>query len=118
MAKDLDLQIAVVGVPTVREESGLALSSRNQYLNRSERQQASAIHRVIVAAAEKMRVGEPPSRVTAAARRSLTTLGFRLDYVAIRNAETLEPLQGPDEPARILAAAWLGSTRLIDNVPV
>jgi pantoate--beta-alanine ligase len=118
MAKDLDLPITVVAVPTVREESGLALSSRNQYLSRSERNQASAIYRVLVAAAEKIRAGERPSRVTAAARRSLTTLGFRIDYVAFRHAETLAPLESPQEPARMLAAAWLGTTRLIDNVPV
>jgi pantoate--beta-alanine ligase len=118
MAKDLDLPIKVVGVPTVREESGLALSSRNQYLSKVERHQASAIFRVLTAAAEKIKAGERPSRVTAAARRSLTTLGFRIDYVAVRNAETLAPLEGHDEPARVLAAAWLGKTRLIDNVAV
>jgi pantoate--beta-alanine ligase len=118
MARDLDLAIKVVGVPTVREESGLALSSRNQYLSKSERNQAAAIYRVLVAAAEKVKAGEPFSRVTAAARRSLTTLGFRVDYVAVRNAETLAPLESQDEPTRVLAAAWLGNTRLIDNVPV
>jgi pantoate--beta-alanine ligase len=118
MAKDLDLPITVVGVPTVREESGLALSSRNQYLSKAERQQASAVYRLLVAAAAKIRRGERPSRVTAAARRSLTTLGFRIDYIAVRNAETLASLQTHDEPARVLAAAWLGKTRLIDNIQV
>ena len=118
MARDLDIPTAVIGVPTVREENGLALSSRNQYLSRSERTQASAIHRVLVAAAEKLRAGERPSRVTGAARRSLATLGFRIDYVAVRNAETLAPLESSQEPARILAAVWLGQTRLIDNVAV
>jgi pantoate--beta-alanine ligase len=118
MAKDLDLPITVVSVPTVREESGLARSSRNEYLSKTERQQASAIYRVLVAAAEKIKAGERSSRATAAARRSLTTLGFRIDYVAVRNAETLAPLQSDDEPARVLAAAWLGTTRLIDNVPI
>lgn len=118
MAKDLDIPTAVIGVPTVREESGLALSSRNQYLSRAERTQASAIHRVLMAAAEKLKAGEPSSRVTGAARRSLATLGFRIDYVAVRNAETLAPLENSQEPARVLAAVWLGQTRLIDNVPV
>jgi pantoate--beta-alanine ligase len=118
MAKDLDLPIKVVGVPTVREENGLALSSRNQYLSKAERHHAAAIHRVLVSAAEKIRSGERPSRVTAVARRSLATLGFRIDYVAVRNAETLAPLENHDEPARVLAAAWLGNTRLIDNVAV
>jgi pantoate--beta-alanine ligase len=118
MAKDLDLPIKVVGVPTVREDNGLALSSRNQYLSRTERHQASAIYRVLVSAAEKIKSGERPSRVTAAARRSLTTLGFRIDYIAVRNADTLAPIASDDEPARVLAAAWLGTTRLIDNVAV
>ena len=118
MAKDLDLPIKVVGVPTVREADGLALSSRNAYLSKAERHQASAIYRILTAAAQKLREGEQPSRATAAARRALTTLGFRVDYVAARNTETLAALQHSDEPMRVLAAAWLGSTRLIDNVPV
>src|SRR4029078_8622882 len=117
MAKDLDLPIKVVGVPTVREADGLALSSRNAYLRKAERHQASAIYRILTAAAQKLREGEQPSRVTAAARRALTTLGFRADYVAARKSEPLAAIQHSDEPMRVLAAAWLGSTRLIDNVP-
>jgi pantoate--beta-alanine ligase len=118
MAGDLDLPIEVVAVPTVREESGLALSSRNAYLSKAEHHQAQALYQILTAAAQKIRGGENASRATAAARRSLTTLGFRVDYVAARNAETLALLKNDDEPKRLLAAAWLGTTRLIDNIAV
>jgi pantoate--beta-alanine ligase len=118
MARDLDLPIEVIGVPTVREASGLALSSRNAYLNKAERNQAASLFRTLTQAALKIRAGQKPSRATAAARRALTTRGFRVDYVAARNAETLALPRTPDEPMRLLAAAWLGSTRLIDNIAV
>jgi pantoate--beta-alanine ligase len=118
MARDLDLPIEVVGVPTVREESGLALSSRNAYLSKAERHQAASLLRTLTQAAVKIRAGQKPSRVTAAARRSLTTRGFRVDYVAARNADTLALPRAADESIRLLVAAWLGSTRLIDNIAV
>lgn len=118
MARDLDLPIEVVGVPTVREASGLALSSRNAYLSKTERHQAAAIHQTLIQAAAKIKAGEKPSKATAAARRALTTLGFRVDYLAARHAETLALPREPDEPLRLLVAAWLGTTRLIDNIPV
>ena len=98
MARDLDMPIKVIGVPTMRGPDGLALSSRNQYLTKTERGQATAMR---------------------AASRSLTTLGFKVDYVTARNAETLAvPQSHSDEPLRLLAAAWLGKTRLIDNIEV
>lgn len=118
MARDLDLPIKVIGVPTVREESGLALSSRNAYLSKAEHHQAAFLYQTLTAAAQKIRAGEAPSRATAAARRSLTTLGFRVDYVAARNAKTLALPKEEDEPLRLLAAVWLGTTRLIDNIAV
>jgi pantoate--beta-alanine ligase len=118
MARDLDLPIEVIGVPTVREKSGLALSSRNAYLSKAERHQAASLFRTLGQAAIKIRSGQKPSRVTAAARRSLATRGFRVDYVAARHAETLAIPRAPDEPMRLLAAVWLGSTRLIDNIAV
>ena len=118
MARDLDIPVTIIGVPTRREESGLAMSSRNAYLTKSQRNRAAAIHKSITAAADKIRAGGAPTRATAAARRSLTTLGFKVDYVAARNAETLALPRSKDEPLRILAAAWLGKTRLIDNGPV
>ena len=118
MARDLDLPIEVVGVPTVREESGLALSSRNAYLSKAEHKQAASLYRILTQAAVKIRTGQKPTRATAAARRALTTRGFRVDYVAARNADTLALPRESGEPMRLIAAVWLGTTRLIDNIAV
>jgi pantoate--beta-alanine ligase len=119
MARDLDIPIEVIGVPTVRAPDGLALSSRNQYLTKTERHQATAIYKSLNQAAEKIRNGTDPQKAMRAASRSLTTLGFKVDYVTARNAETLDvPHSRSDEPMRLLAAAWIGKTRLIDNIEV
>ena len=119
MARDLDIPIEVIGVPTVRAPDGLALSSRNQYLTKTERHQATAIYKSLNQAAEKIRNGTDPQKAMRAASRSLTTLGFKVDYVTARNAETLDvPLPRSEEPLRLLAAAWIGKTRLIDNIEV
>lgn len=118
MARDLDIPIEVVGVPTVREEDGLAKSSRNVYLSRTERQQALAIYRNLTNAAERIKAGVTPQTATRSASRMLMALGFKVDYVTARNADTLAIPQHKDEPLRLLAAAWLGKTRLIDNIPV
>lgn len=118
MAADLDIPIRVIGVPTVRDEDGMAKSSRNRYLSKYERHQATSIIRALEQAAEKIRNGIDPQTATKAASRSLTTLGFNVDYVSARNANTLAVPTTRDEPLRILAAAWLGTTRLIDNIAV
>lgn len=118
MVRDLDIPTTVVGVPTVRDEDGMAKSSRNRYLSKHERNQATAIYRNLVQAAEKIRSGGDPQSATKAAARSLMTLGFEVDYVAARNAETLALPQHAGEPLRLLAAARIGATRLIDNIPV
>ena len=119
MARDLDMPIKVIGVPTIRAPDGLALSSRNQYLTKTERGQATALHKSLTQAAEKIRNGTDPQKAMRAASRSLTTLGFKVDYVTARNAETLAvPQSHSDEPLRLLAAAWIGKTRLIDNIEV
>jgi pantoate--beta-alanine ligase len=118
MARDLDIPTKVIGIPTKRDEDGMAMSSRNRYLSRPERSQAIAIYKSLEQAAEKIRDGKDPQSATRAASRSLTTLGFKVDYVAARNAETLAVPSNPEEPLRILAAAWLGKTRLIDNLGV
>ena len=119
MARDLDIPIEVISVPTVRAPDGLALSSRNQYLTKTERHQATAIYKSLNQAAEKIRNGTDPQKAMRAASRSLTTLGFKVDYVTARNAETLDvPLSHSEEPLRLLAAAWIGKTRLIDNIEV
>jgi pantoate--beta-alanine ligase len=118
MAADLDIPIDVMGVATVREDDGMALSSRNRFLSKHERHQATAIIRSLQQAAEKIRHGTDHQTATKAASRSLTTLGFKVDYVACRNAQTLAIPREQDEPLRLLAAAWLGNTRLIDNIAV
>ena len=118
MAKDLNIPTRVIGVPTIRDADGMAMSSRNRYLTKLERSQATAIYKSLAQAAEKIRKGINPQSATRAASRSLTTLGFKVDYVAARNAGTLAVPQKSGEPLRILAAAWLGKTRLIDNIEV
>lgn len=118
MARDLDIPIEVVGVPTIREKDGLAMSSRNAYLSTDERVQATAIIRTLRVAADKIRNGIPPESVTNAAAKALEVLGFKVDYIAARNAETLAEPKSPAEPLRLLAAATIGRTRLIDNIPV
>jgi pantoate--beta-alanine ligase len=118
MAKDLDLPLQVIGLPTVREEDGLAKSTRNRYLSKHERHQATAMIRTLEQAAEKIRNGADLQSATRAGNRSLATLGFKVDYVTVRNANTLAVPVKRDEPMRILAAARLGKTRLIDNIAV
>jgi pantoate--beta-alanine ligase len=118
MAKDLDIPIEVVGVPTVRESDGLAMSSRNAYLSKSERKLAPAIFHTLSRTAAKIGSGRNPAVASRDARRSLAALGFKVDYVTARNAETLAVPVAESEPLRLLAAAWLGKTRLIDNIAV
>jgi pantoate--beta-alanine ligase len=119
MAADLDLPIRIVGVPTQRDADGVALSSRNAYLNPEERQAARAFPRALVEAAQAIRDGTSVAEVLASARAQLEAAGFDpVDYVALADAATLQPVTGLDRPARLLAAAKIGRTRLIDNLPV
>ena len=118
LVRDLGLPTVIVGIATEREADGLAMSSRNRYLSKLERQQATAIFKNLTQAAVKIRGGIKPQSATRAASRSLTTLGFKVDYVVARNAETLSIPKHDGEPLRLLAAAWLGKTRLIDNIAV
>ncbi|MFN2259635.1 MAG: pantoate--beta-alanine ligase [Parasphingopyxis sp.] len=119
MAADLDFDIEIVGVPTVREADGLALSSRNAYLSAAERREAVALPRALRAGAEALRNGIEPGEALADVEAALFKGGFdMIDYVELRDAETLEPLETLDRPARLLAAARIGTTRLIDNVAV
>lgn len=118
LVRDLDIPTAVLAVATVREPDGLALSSRNAYLSPAERRLAPLIYRSLSEAAEAIRSGALPAKAVASARRMLVRAGFDVDYVAARNAESLAELREPNEPVRLLAAARLGDTRLIDNVAV
>lgn len=119
MVRDLDLPLEIVGCPTVREADGLAMSSRNAYLSVSERKTAAHIYDVICDVARKVESGGHIMEACQTAEAALKTAGFgQIDYVAVRDAETLEAAIGvADRPLRVLAAAWLGKTRLIDNVP-
>jgi pantoate--beta-alanine ligase len=119
MALDLQLGIEVLGVPTVRDEDGLALSSRNAYLSPEERSNAVELPRALNEAAEAISSGVLVSEALAAAKARLTRAGFsRIDYVALVNALTLEPLEQAGGPMRLIAAALIGRTRLIDNIAV
>ena len=118
LVHDLGLRTEIMGIATERETDGLAMSSRNRYLSKLERQQATAIFKNLTQAATKIRGGTKPQSATRAASRSLTTLGFKVDYVVARNAATLDIPKQDGEPLRLLAAAWLGKTRLIDNIAV
>jgi pantoate--beta-alanine ligase len=119
MAKDLDLPVKVIGVPTVREPDGLALSSRNVYLSTTERAVAPMIHRVLKSCAARIKSGEKVDRVLNVGRIEFDLAGFALDYLEARHAVTLAPISSTkDGPIRLLAAARLGKTRLIDNIAV
>jgi pantoate--beta-alanine ligase len=119
MARDLDIPTAIVGAPTVRDAHGLALSSRNAYLSADELAVARQLNGILRQAAEQAKARDPAA-AEAGAAEALLKAGFAtVDYVAIRHAESLAPFSGGvDAPARILAAAWLGKTRLIDNMAV
>jgi pantoate--beta-alanine ligase len=120
MVAALDLDVSIVGVPTQRDADGLALSSRNLYLSDEERRAARALPRALGEAAQAIADGRlAPADAILKAREALAKAGFDpIDYVELRDAETLAPVDAADRPARLLAAAWLGSTRLIDNLPV
>jgi pantoate--beta-alanine ligase len=117
LVADLALPIEILGIPTVREPDGLAMSSRNQYLSPVERAQAASIYRVLGAAAEALRAGRAAAAVEAEGTQALRSAGFRPDYVAVRRAEDLGP-PSPGAALIVLAAAWLGKARLIDNLKV
>ena len=119
MAKDLDMPLSVIGCPTVREKDGLALSSRNVYLSPPERTVAPLLHRTLQDCAEAIRAGKPVAEAMQHGRAALSAAGFAVDYVEARHAESLAPVVSPDDgPIRLLVAARLGTTRLIDNIAV
>jgi pantoate--beta-alanine ligase len=119
MAKDLDLAVKVIGVPTVREQDGLALSSRNAYLSKPERAVAPSLQRVLKASAARIKNGEPIEMVLEESRAEIGRAGFALDYLEARHALTLAPVVSrKDGPIRLLVAAKIGKTRLIDNLGV
>jgi pantoate--beta-alanine ligase len=119
MAGDLDIPVRVVGVPTVREADGLALSSRNHLLSPDERRRAPTLHRVLAHIALAVADGAAAEPLLEWGRAELAATGFDpIDYLELRRADTLAPVTDADQPARIFGAAWLGKTRLIDNLRV
>lgn len=119
MAHDLDIATRILGAPTLREEDGLALSSRNVYLDPAARARAPALYRALRAAAAAILADVPVEAALVSARAEVAAEGFEVDYIEARNADTLSP--APERtagPIRLLAAARLGATRLIDNVQV
>lgn len=119
LARDLGLKTRIVGAPILREPDGLALSSRNRYLTPKERAAAPVLYRVLAACAHGIASGSPPAGVLKQGRRTITRAGFALDYLEARHAETLAPVTSAKrEPIRLLVAARIGRTRLIDNVAV
>jgi pantoate--beta-alanine ligase len=119
MARDLDLGVRVIGSRTVRERDGLAMSSRNVYLSAEERQTATTLYRAMKESAKRLKAGEKLETAMAPGREMIEGAGFVLDYFEARHAETLAPVASvKDGPVRILVAAKLGKTRLIDNIGV
>lgn len=119
MVQDLQMPIKLIGVPTVRETSGLALSSRNGYLDATQRQQAANLYSTLLLVATRLRQGAEDLRLLEEqARSTLESAGLRPDYFHICNRHTLELASAGDRDLVILAAAWAGNTRLIDNIQV
>jgi pantoate--beta-alanine ligase len=119
MARDLDIPIEVIGCPTVRAASGLALSSRNMRLSVDALEKAGQLYPIMTDCAARLTAGEAFEKIEPDARAALHAAGFgEIEYLALRCADTLAPLQTPARPARLLAAAWLDGVRLIDNIPV
>ncbi|WP_353204601.1 pantoate--beta-alanine ligase [Sphingomonas sp.] len=118
MVADLDFGIEIQGVPTQRDDDGLALSSRNVYLDDAQRTAAVALPRALGVAAKAIARGDDADAALGTARDALASAGFTVDYVALVDAETLAPASDPGRARRLLAAAKLGATRLIDNLAI
>jgi len=116
MVADLAFGIRIVGVATLREADGLAMSSRNRFLTAAERAKAPRLHAMLHSAMTQLRSGLNPAGVLAASRMSLTADGFNVDYLALVDSETLQPIDALQSSARLIVAAQLGSVRLLDNI--
>jgi pantoate--beta-alanine ligase len=119
MAADLDIPVKIIGAPTVREKDGLAMSSRNVYLSAEERATAPIIHRALNACAQAIREGRAISKATAEGQKTLERASLAVDYFEARETHSLVPVKDKsDAKLRLLVAAKLGRTRLIDNIAV
>ncbi len=119
LARDLDIPVEIVGVPTVREADGLAMSSRNAYVSPAEREIAATLNTTMAAVAERLAGGEATAEALAWGRERLAGARFAaVEYLELRDAETLATVEAPERPARLLAAVRIGAARLIDNFAV
>ena len=117
--RDLNIPVRIIGCPTIREEDGLAMSSRNVRLSAAERATAPVLYAVMQAAASDMRAGKAVQTALMDAQAELLEAGFRdIEYLELRTVEGLRPASDLSEPVRMLAALWLGDVRLIDNIAV
>ncbi|HET6157875.1 MAG TPA: pantoate--beta-alanine ligase [Dongiaceae bacterium] len=119
MVRDLNIPVAIVAVPTIREADGLAMASRNRYLSPAQRKMASALPQVMHDTVAELRTGAPASPILAASKARLHKAGFdRIDYLELCDEPTLQPIPAARAPSRLFVAAYMGATRLIDNWPV
>lgn len=119
LVEDLNIPVRIMGCPTIREEDGLAMSSRNVRLSAEERAQAPVLHQQMQAAAEAIRQGKDAGAALAAAKAAILAAGFHdVEYLELRTVDGLKPATDASEPVRMLAAVWLGDVRLIDNIAV
>jgi pantoate--beta-alanine ligase len=119
MARDLDIPTKILGLRTLREKDGLAMSSRNAYLSPDERRAAPTLYRVLTECAAGLKAGRPVAATLAESETQIESAGFAVDYLEARHAETLAPITSiANGPTRLLVAARLGRTRLIDNIGV
>jgi len=119
LVRDLDIPVTVLSAPIMREASGLAMSSRNRYLSEEERAIASQLYRILGDTRTRLLEGSAIDTTLAAAKTALIQAGFRtVDYLELRDSETLAPAEDLGKPARLLVAAYLGATRLIDNIAI
>jgi pantoate--beta-alanine ligase len=116
MVADLPLPLEIVGIETVREADGLAMSSRNRFLSAADRAKAPTLNRTLRGVSEALRAGRQPASVLADATSSLTSQGFGVDYLALVDGPTLVPVDQLTTDARLITAATLGSVRLLDNI--
>jgi len=118
MTRDLNFPIQIIGMPTVREEDGLAMSSRNAYLSEGERKQALSLSQALFTCQELVRKGEKDSAMLKEKAQEIISQNSdaRIEYIEVRDAYSLEPLEKIDRPAQMLLAVWVGNTRLIDNI--
>ena len=119
LAADLDIPVEIIGGPTQRESGGLAMSSRNAYLDAAQRKVAAKLNLILKDVIARIHAGDKPEHAAAFGFAELLTAGFdKVDYLEVRDAETLAPVKDTTRPMRVLAAVKIGATRLIDNMAV